>query len=66
MARKEMPQIDESRCTGCEDCAVVCPTECLEIWQGYPVVVRPVDCVSCTVCESVCPWDAIAMGWEVY
>ena len=66
MPRKEMPQVDESRCTGCEDCVVICPAECLAIWRDSPVVVRPGHCVSCTLCESICPTEAITMAWESY
>ena len=28
---RELPLLDEALCTGCGDCAAVCPTACLEM-----------------------------------
>jgi NAD-dependent dihydropyrimidine dehydrogenase PreA subunit len=27
----ELPKVDETRCTGCGDCVIVCPEDCLEM-----------------------------------
>lgn len=61
MPLKELPEVDERRCTGCRDCVAVCPTECLALWQHLPVVVETGKCVSCSVCEGICPSGALEM-----
>jgi formate hydrogenlyase subunit 6/NADH:ubiquinone oxidoreductase subunit I len=57
----ELPDLNETRCTGCGDCTVVCPTGCLEMAGPLPWLPRPRDCVSCTVCVLVCPVTALTM-----
>lgn len=58
----ELPLLNESRCTGCGDCAFVCPTACLEMSGPLPWLPRPNDCVSCSLCAVICPVDAIRMA----
>ena len=62
--RAELPLLDETLCTGCGDCVVVCPAECLEFAADLPWLPRPQDCVSCTLCAIICPADAIVMAEE--
>lgn len=57
----ELPEVDESRCTGCSDCVAVCPAECLEMAGAGPWLPRPADCCSCTACMLICPVEAITM-----
>ena len=56
---RELPSLDEMRCTGCGDCVPVCPTACLEMAGPLPWLPRPEDCISCAVCVLVCPADAL-------
>lgn len=56
---RELPALDEARCTGCGDCVVVCPTQCLEMRGALPWLPRPLDCIACRACEFVCPTEAI-------
>lgn len=54
------------RCKGCAWCVEFCPRDVLEVSEeinskGYhpPVTVRPGACVSCGLCELLCPEFAI-------
>jgi formate hydrogenlyase subunit 6/NADH:ubiquinone oxidoreductase subunit I len=58
----ELPVLDETRCTGCGDCVLACPTECLERSGPLPWLPRPRDCISCGVCVVICPADALGLG----
>jgi NAD-dependent dihydropyrimidine dehydrogenase PreA subunit len=57
----ELPQVDETRCTGCGDCVVVCPVDCLQMAGPLPWLVRPLHCISCSLCVLICPDDALQM-----
>jgi NAD-dependent dihydropyrimidine dehydrogenase PreA subunit len=56
-----LPLIDETLCTGCGDCVVVCPTECLAMAGRLPGLSAPADCVECALCVQVCPVRAIQL-----
>ncbi len=57
----ELPQLDSSRCTGCGDCAALCPTDCLEMLGVTVWLPRPADCVSCGACVTIC--EPAALAW---
>jgi formate hydrogenlyase subunit 6/NADH:ubiquinone oxidoreductase subunit I len=57
----QLPNLDETRCTGCGDCVAVCPTSCLEMAGLLPWLPRPEDCVSCALCVLACPALAIQL-----
>jgi NAD-dependent dihydropyrimidine dehydrogenase PreA subunit len=59
---RDLPLLDETRCTGCGDCVAVCPTGCLEMSAFLPWLPRPLDCVACNLCVGVCPADAVRLG----
>ncbi len=59
---RDLPLLDETRCTGCGDCVSVCPTDCLEMSQSLPWLPRPGDCISCNLCVLVCPVDALQLA----
>jgi NAD-dependent dihydropyrimidine dehydrogenase PreA subunit len=58
---REIPLLNDARCTGCGDCVAVCPTDCLTMAGELPWLIRPADCISCAACVSVCPADAIIL-----
>jgi NAD-dependent dihydropyrimidine dehydrogenase PreA subunit len=62
MTNRELPLLDETRCTGCGDCVAVCPVECLEMTTTTPWLPRPNDCVSCALCVLVCPESALSLA----
>jgi NAD-dependent dihydropyrimidine dehydrogenase PreA subunit len=58
----ELPLLDPTRCTGCADCVVVCPTACLAMAGPTPWLPRPRDCVSCALCVLICPAEALTLA----
>jgi ferredoxin len=58
---RELPLLNETRCTGCGNCVPICPTDCLAMSGTIPWLIRPAACVSCAACAAVCPVDAIEM-----
>jgi len=53
-----VPQIDESRCTGCGACAKFCQYNALAV-VGTHVLLFPEMCHGCGGCARVCPQEAI-------
>ena len=52
--------IDDERCTSCNICVTVCPTNVFDkMSEGIPVIARQGDCQTCFMCELYCPEDAL-------
>src|SRR5262249_19450068 len=56
--------INDDRCTGCEACITVCPTDVLELRSNKSRVARFSDCIQCEQCVSACPTTALVMHYE--
>src|SRR3954447_16595700 len=55
--------IVKDRCTGCNRCVEVCPTNVLDPGpEKVPIVARPEQCQTCFMCELYCAVDAIYVG----
>ena len=52
-------------CINCKytDCVSVCPTECFHEGENM-LVINPVNCIDCGICEPECPADAIRSDRE--
>lgn len=51
--------IDPQACEGCEECADVCPQDCIEGKAGYIHMIDEFDCTKCGKCIEVCENDAV-------
>lgn len=50
-------------CKQCGNCVEFCARKTLEKDEwGYPYVARPESCISCHLCEKLCPDFAITVG----
>lgn len=69
---RQLAQVNEPNCTGCEVCIPFCPVDCIEMepaenWPDRtipPVRIRYDECIGCVICVRVCEklaWDAIVM-----
>ncbi|MGQ0465292.1 MAG: ferredoxin FdxA [Sporichthyaceae bacterium] len=55
-----MPFVVTQECIRCKftDCAEVCPVDCFHEGENM-LVIDPVECIDCGICEPECPADAI-------
>ena len=53
-------KVDADKCTGCESCVEVCPSDAISM-QGDKAVIDAEKCVDCGVCVDECPVEAISM-----
>ncbi len=56
--------INDDRCTGCDACVTVCPTDVLELVSNKSRVIRFDDCIQCEQCALVCPTTALVMHYQ--
>jgi NAD-dependent dihydropyrimidine dehydrogenase PreA subunit len=58
--------IVDDRCTRCNICVSVCPTNVLElVADAKPRIARQEDCQTCFLCELYCQSDAIYVAPQI-
>lgn len=60
-ARILIHDINDDRCTGCDACVAVCPTNVLDLVANKSRVLRFQDCIQCEACMFACPTEALVM-----
>ncbi len=60
-ARILIHAINDDRCTGCDACVAVCPTNVLDLISNKSRVLRFQDCIQCEACMWACPTEALVM-----
>lgn len=53
-------KVDKKKCTGCESCVSVCPTEAISVTDGKAKV-NSDECISCETCIDECSSNALSM-----
>lgn len=61
----EMPVIDQTKCNGCGFCISVCHCNALVLVNNMITVIETEECGWCTICEVICPTDAIRCPFEI-
>jgi thioredoxin reductase/ferredoxin len=56
--------INPDRCTGCEACKTICPTDVLGMVDHKSNVLHFDRCIQCKQCLKVCPTKALVMHYE--
>jgi thioredoxin reductase/ferredoxin len=56
--------INDERCTGCNACVAVCPTNVLQLQSNKTYVARFSDCIQCEQCVTACPTTALVMHYQ--
>src|SRR5436190_11419937 len=56
--------INDDRCTGCDACVAVCPTNVLDLVNNKSRVLHFQDCIQCEACMWACPTEALVMHPE--
>ncbi|UCE38040.1 MAG: 4Fe-4S binding protein [Thermoplasmata archaeon] len=57
--------VDESRCSGCEACVGLCPTDAISIKEGVAKIMGPF-CKGCGFCIEDCGEEAIRVLEDVF
>ena len=53
-------ETESGECSGCGECAAICPVEAVRMEDGVPVI-DPNWCIGCGVCATVCPTEAVVL-----
>lgn len=61
MATYFMRETNPAECSGCGECATICPVEAVQMSDGEPIVDSD-WCIGCGVCATVCPTSAVVLN----
>jgi ferredoxin len=53
-----MYKVDVDKCSACETCIDVCPTEAISMMEGHAFIDEE-ECIECGSCAVECPEEAI-------
>jgi len=53
-------KVDQKKCTGCQTCVDVCPSEAIQI-ENDKAKIDEAACVDCESCIDECPESAISI-----
>jgi uncharacterized protein len=56
------PWVKQNKCTKCETCLSVCPTDAIIITEKGSVIGK--SCIGCASCIEACPAGAISINWN--
>jgi len=60
MATYFMRETESEECSGCGECATICPVEAVQMKDGVPIIDQD-WCIGCGVCATVCPTEAVVL-----
>lgn len=66
-AFRGLPVLDPRLCTGCGECAIVCPTRAIQVAAGPATCtwdLSVASCLLCGLCAERCEPGALTMGRE--
>ncbi len=58
---RKLARVNGETCGICQACAIVCPTNAIDVFEHY-IVILPDKCNGCGTCTKVCPVEAIKLA----
>ena len=65
MSSEFLPQINATRCIGCELCVKLCPNHVLTMFNNVATVTQTQACEYTGACQEICPTEAISLIYEI-
>lgn len=59
---EEVASFDEQRCSGCAECADLCPFDAIDTSSAGPVRHKIEECWGCGICRTACANEAITLA----
>jgi NAD-dependent dihydropyrimidine dehydrogenase PreA subunit len=55
------PVVDQEKCSGCQNCVEICPSEVYQMEGDISNPIHPEECIECWACVSQCPSESIQL-----